>query len=163
MKTLVALLLQLIYYSSALRLTMSTGFKGSSIQNSFFGEFHDQTDLGICPDSTGYNLAKSPHYNKGTSFTSTERNTLNLRGLVPAGEPIPLEDKVSNLMNLFRAKSSPLEKYIFLHTIQDSDETLYYAALVHHTTEVMPFVYTPTVGEACRKWSAIYRQSPRLH
>ena len=64
-------------------------------------------------------------------------------------------------MSQLRKKTSPLEKYIFLHTIQDADETLFYAILVQHTTEVMPFVYTPTVGEACQEWGRIYRHTPR--
>ena len=58
-------------------------------------------------------------------------------------------------------KTSDLEKYIFLHTIQDSDETLFYAILTTHTYKTLPFVYTPTVGEACQKWGEIYRSTPR--
>ena len=54
----------------------------------------------------------------GTSFTREERDNLKLRGLFPAGDPLSLEVKLSNLMNLLRSKSSPIEKYIFLHTIQ---------------------------------------------
>jgi hypothetical protein len=87
-----------------------------------------------------------------------------LDGLVPGGEPIPLSVKVDAAMEQLRQKSKPIEKYIFLQTIQDSDEVLYYAILTSHTTEgksdcirnlilvnlvfaVMPLVYTPVVGE----------------
>ena len=52
---------------------------------------------------------------------------------------------------------SPIEKYIYLHSIQDSEEALYFAALALHTPELMPIVYTPTVGEACQKWAKISR------
>ena len=64
-------------------------------------------------------------------------------------------------MEQLHKKTSPLEKYIYLHTIQDSDETLFYAMLVAHTAEIMPYVYTPTVGQACQEWSAITRHTPR--
>ena len=64
-------------------------------------------------------------------------------------------------MNQLRSKSSSLEKYIYLHTVQDSDETLYHACIYHHLIELMPLIYTPTVGEACLKWSRIYRQTVR--
>ena len=100
-------------------------------------------------------------YVQGTSFTSKERVGYGLLGLYPAGEPISLEIKLENLMNQLRKKTSPLEKYIYLHTIQDGDETLYYAALCKHTAEIMPFVYTPTVGQACQEWSHIFRHTPR--
>lgn len=165
--------------ASSLRLTMSSskiaknGLQRNDVCSVFCIGDNGESDLSddlckiICdPENSeeltsGYNIAKSPHLNKGTSFTTVEREILKLRGLVPAGQPISLDAKVDNLMELFRAKTSPIEKYIFLHTIQDSDETLYYAALVKHVTELLPFVYTPTVGEACRKWSSIYRQTPR--
>ena len=64
-------------------------------------------------------------------------------------------------MEVLRTKSSPLEKYIYLHTIQDIDETLFFAMLCNHTYEIMPMVYTPTVGEACQKWHKIFKQAPR--
>jgi malate dehydrogenase (oxaloacetate-decarboxylating)(NADP+) len=64
-------------------------------------------------------------------------------------------------MQQLEKKTSDLEKYIFLHTIQDSDETLFYKILTTHTYKTLPFVYTPTVGEACQKWGEIYRSQPR--
>ena len=111
--------------------------------------------------NTGYDLVKNPLLNKGTSFTLEERQHYHLHGLIGSCDPIPLTVKVENLMTQFHSKKSSLDKYIFLHTIQDSDETLYYAALCQYTTELMPYVYTPTVGEACVEWSHITRSVPR--
>ena len=73
----------------------------------------------------GYHLTKLPTRNKGVSFTDVEVDRFGLRGLYPVGK-ISLELKLQNVMNQLRTKSTPLEKYIYLHTIQDNDETLYY-------------------------------------
>ena len=110
---------------------------------------------------SGYYMLRSPLMNKGRSFTEEERTQHNLRGLIPCGDIVSLEEKVEMSMEQFYKKTSPLEKYIYLHTIQDADETLYYAILVAHTAEVMPYVYTPTVGQACQEWSTITRHTPR--
>ena len=109
----------------------------------------------------GYEIARTPHLNKGHSFSMEERDALGIRGLYPCGQPFTLDEKVNVAMTQLRLKSSPLEKYIFLHTIQDSDETLFYALLLRHTAETMPLEYTPTVGEACQKWGQIFRHTPR--
>lgn len=106
-------------------------------------------------------ILKNPSLNKGTSFSLEERDSHKLHGLIPGGEPLNLETKRKIAMAQFNKKTSPLEKYIFLHTIQDSDETLFYDILINHTEEAMPIVYTPTVGQACLEWSHIYRQVPR--
>jgi malate dehydrogenase (oxaloacetate-decarboxylating)(NADP+) len=100
-------------------------------------------------------------WNKGSSYSARERDELGLRGLFPGGAPLSLEIKVESTMEQFRSKSSSLDKYIYLHTVQDSDETLYHACIYEHLIELMPFIYTPTVGEACTKWSRIYRQTIR--
>jgi malate dehydrogenase (oxaloacetate-decarboxylating)(NADP+) len=110
---------------------------------------------------SGYNLLKNPWKNKGTSFSDEERTKYGLHGLLPAGEPKTLDSKVEIAMGQLRKKSSPIEKYNFLHTIQDSDETLFYAILAKYTKETMPLVYTPTVGQACLEWSHVFRQQPR--
>jgi malate dehydrogenase (oxaloacetate-decarboxylating)(NADP+) len=121
----------------------------------------DTTNKRTSERHNGLMTVKQPMLNKGTSFTHAERDELHIRGLFPAGEPISLELKVEIAMAQLRSKSTALEKYIHLHTIQDSDETLYHACIHHHLLEVMPFVYTPTVGEACQKWSHITRQTVR--
>lgn len=102
-----------------------------------------------------------PAWNKGSSFSYEEREVLSMRGLFPGGEPLSLETKVSNAMEQLRSKCSSLDKYIFLHTVQDCDETLYNACVYKHLVELMPLIYTPTVGQACLKWSRIYRQTVR--
>ena len=102
-----------------------------------------------------------PACNKGSSFTSSEKDKLGLRGLFPGGEPLSLTSKVENVMTQLRRKNSPLEKYIYLHTVQDSDETLYHRCIYENMIELMPFIYTPTVGEACMNWSRIYRETIR--
>ena len=112
-------------------------------------------------DHRGYSLLKTPTMNKYSSFSESERVRLGVRGLVPAGAPLSLETKVALVMEQVRAKASPIERYIYMQTLQDSDETLYFAALSAHLAELMPVVYTPTVGEACQKWSHITRFQPR--
>jgi hypothetical protein len=119
------------------------------------------SDLKPGQSSAGFNLMKNPWKNKGRSFSSSEREIRQLEGLLPCGAPLSLEQKVQLSVEQLRKKSSPLEKYNYLHTIQDSDETLFYAILGEHTKETMPLVYTPTVGTACLEWSNIYRQQPR--
>jgi len=108
-----------------------------------------------------FSLFSSPLDNKGTTFSHEERSALGIRGFFPAGTPLTLEQKVRLHMEVLQSKSSPLEKYIYLHTIQDMDETLFFSMLCNHTYQIMPLVYTPTVGEACQKWHKIFKQSPR--
>lgn len=110
---------------------------------------------------SGYYRSKLPSTNKAHGFTHEERLNTGMRGLYPGGVPFTLEQKVENAMEQLAKKPTDLDKYVFLHTIQDSDETLFYAILTTHTQKVMPFVYTPTVGEACQKWGEIYRHTPR--
>ena len=109
----------------------------------------------------GYSVLKNPSLNKYSSFSIEERHRLGITGLVPAGAPLSLETKVSLVMEQVRSKATPLERYSYMQTVQDSDETLYFASLLAHLKELMPIVYTPTVGEACQKWSHITRFQPR--
>jgi len=109
----------------------------------------------------GYALLKNPLTNKGLSFSHEEKLRYGIQGLIPGGLPIDLDTRIQIAMTQLDKKSSALEKYIFLHTIQDADETLFYAILSKHTRTTMPLVYTPTVGQACQEWSQIYRHTPR--
>jgi malate dehydrogenase (oxaloacetate-decarboxylating) len=109
----------------------------------------------------GPQLLSHPMYNKSTAFTRDERRAFALEGLLP--------DAVSTLqMQARRAyenierKSEPLERYIGLAALQDRNETLFYRVLVDHLEELLPIVYTPTVGRACQEFSHIFRRARGL-
>ncbi len=99
--------------------------------------------------------------NKGSAFTEEERETLGVRGLVPA-VVTRIENQVHRAYASVTRKSDPLEQYIGLAALQDRNEVLFYRVLLDHVDEFMPVVYTPTVGEACRQYSAIFRRGRGL-
>ena len=118
------------------------------------------TDVDDSRVPFGVHLAKDPIKYTGVSTPVEERAKLGIQGLVPAAY-IPLDLDVQRCMEQLRSKSTPLEQYIYLANIQDVSERLYYAMLVKHTHELMPIVYTPTVGAACENYSKIYRGTLR--
>lgn len=104
-------------------------------------------------------LLREPLRNRGTAFTTEERERLGVAGLLPPRVET-IDEQVARVLANLRGKASPLEKYVYLSGIQDANETLYYRTLIDHLEETVPTVYTPTVGEACLRWSCIY-QRPR--
>ena len=108
----------------------------------------------------GVYIAKDPVNYNGVSTPIEKREELGIRGLVPSAY-IPLDLDVERCMEQLRLKERAIDKYVYIQSIQDVNERLYYAILVKHTAEVMPIVYTPTVGEACENFSQIYRGTLR--
>jgi len=106
----------------------------------------------------GYDLIHEPLLNKGTSFTLDEIDSLKLRGIV-APHHTHLDEAVKKTLNVVNNKNSNLEKHIYLRGLQDRNETLFYALLCKYPVEMTPLVYTPHVGEACEKFSEIYRHA----
>jgi malate dehydrogenase (oxaloacetate-decarboxylating)(NADP+) len=106
---------------------------------------------------TGYNRIKSPELNKGTAFTLAERDQYGLRGLLPA-RVSTLEVQESRALENLRRKVYDIERYIFLLALQGRNECLFYRLLIDHIEEMMPLVYTPTVGQACQQFAHIFRQ-----
>jgi len=106
---------------------------------------------------SGIQLLMTPLLNKGTAFTANERHELRLDGLLPPNSTT-LDDQVKRVYREFQFKQSDMEKHIYLRSLQDRNEVLFYRLLLDHIEEMMPLVYTPTVGAACRHFSHIYRR-----
>jgi malate dehydrogenase (oxaloacetate-decarboxylating) len=105
---------------------------------------------------TGAALLRQPLVNKGSAFTREERAALGLEGLLPP-QVSTLEQQVARAHRQIAAASSPLARYQLLRALQDRQEILYYALLAAHLEEMLPIVYTPTVGDACRDFSALFQ------
>ena len=111
---------------------------------------------------TDSQLLRSPLLNKGMAFPHAERETFNLLGLLPPAES-NLKDQCLRSYQAFKSKPSALQKYIYLRDLQDSNETLFYTLLSQYLEEMLPIVYTPTVGEGCQQFSHIYRHPRGLY
>jgi len=105
----------------------------------------------------GYDRLKHPELNKGTAFTHAERDRYKLRGLLPA-RVSSLDGQKSRALENMRRKSCDIERYIFLLALQGRNERLFYRLLIDHIEELMPLIYTPTVGQACQEFAHIFRQ-----
>src|ERR1700683_1939470 len=105
----------------------------------------------------GYELLNDPLLNKGTGFSDDERDAFDLHGLLPP-RVAPLDMQVKRRLAAFRGQTTDLHKYVFLRGLQDTNETLFYALLTQNIEEMMPIVYTPTVGLGCQLFSHIFRK-----
>src|SRR5271154_6992068 len=109
----------------------------------------------------GVELLDTPIWNKGTAFDEAERAALGLRGLLPPHVE-SLEQQSSRAYEGFKAKTTDLERHIYVRQLQDNNETLFYRLLFDHVEEMLPILYTPTVGLACQQFSHIYRRNRGL-
>jgi malate dehydrogenase (oxaloacetate-decarboxylating)(NADP+) len=110
----------------------------------------------------GTTLLRDPTLNKGTAFIDDEREALGLRGLLPP-RVATLEDQVERVLENIRRLDSNLSKYIALEALQDRNETLFYRVVTDNPDEMMPLIYTPTVGLACQQFGHIYRRPRGLY
>ncbi len=110
---------------------------------------------------SGPSLLETPLLNKGSAFTAQERVAFNLTGLIPPRYE-SIEEQVERAYMQYSSFNEPINKHIYLRAIQDNNETLYYRLIQQHIDEMMPIIYTPTVGDACEQFSDIYRSSRGL-
>jgi malate dehydrogenase (oxaloacetate-decarboxylating) len=106
---------------------------------------------------SGYDLLNQPRLNKGTAFTDEERDTFALHGLLPPHIGTLDEQRIRR-MKAIESQPSSFAKYSYLRDLQDTNETLFYSLLVNHIEQLLPVVYTPTVGEGCQRFSEIWRK-----
>ena len=106
---------------------------------------------------SGYELLADPLLNKGTAFSEAERDSFDLHGLLPPTIGT-LEEQVSRRLQVLRAFATDVERYAFLRDLQDTNETLFFALLVQNLEEMLPVVYTPTVGAGCQQFSRLFRK-----
>jgi len=107
--------------------------------------------------SMGVRMLNDPALNKGTAFTEAERDALGLRGLLPP-RILTQDQQVAKVLENFGDKTSDLEKYIYLVSLQDRNERLFYRVVIDHIEKMMPIIYTPTVGYACQVFGHIWRR-----
>ncbi|WP_149981161.1 NAD-dependent malic enzyme [Pseudoalteromonas rhizosphaerae] len=110
---------------------------------------------------SGPGLIETPLLNKGSAFTQKERESFNLAGLLPPRYET-IEEQVERCYQQYSSFKDNLNKHIYLRAIQDNNETLYYRLVRDHLEEMLPIIYTPTVGDACEKFSDIYRSARGL-
>jgi malic enzyme len=110
----------------------------------------------------GKDVLMDPFTNKGTAFTTRERDELDLNGLLPPAV-CTLEQQLQRVYESFQTKQTQLDRFVYLTALHDRNETLFFRLVLERIDEMMPIVYTPVVGEACQKFSHIYRRGRGLY
>lgn len=105
----------------------------------------------------GVRLLHDPIRNKGTAFSEEERDALGLRGLLPP-RVHTAEQQLARALEHIRRKENDLERYIALIALQDRNEALFYRVVIDNLEEMLPLIYTPTVGKACQEFGHIFRR-----
>ncbi len=106
---------------------------------------------------TGFMALNSASVNKGTSFSIEEREHHKLRGLLPP-KVVSSEVQIERTLKNMRRKQDDIEKYVFLTALQARNEQLFYKLVINYIEEVMPLIYTPTVGQACKEYADMFRR-----
>lgn len=111
---------------------------------------------------SGQRILDDPLLNKSSAFPEAERRELGLLGLLPL-HISTIDEQLTRVYENYRRKDNDIERYIFLTALQDRNEILFYRLLQEHVTEMMPIIYTPTVGEGCRQYSHVFRRPRGLY
>ncbi|MFZ1595092.1 MAG: NAD-dependent malic enzyme, partial [Anaerolineae bacterium] len=109
----------------------------------------------------GADLLHNPLLNKGTGFTEAEREALDLRGLLPS-RVATLAQQTERVLRNVRGQPTALSKYRYLTGLLDRNTTLFYRLVIDNLDEIMPIIYTPTVGQACQQYGHVFRQARGL-
>lgn len=123
---------------------------------------YERTELPMKVSIKGSALLDTPMLNKGSAFPEEERRELGLLGLLPF-HCSTVDEQLARTYENYKAKDSDIERYVFLTALQDRNETLFYRLVLEHIEEMMPIVYTPTVGLGCQRYSHVFRRPRGLY
>lgn len=126
------------------------------------GQWPAESDGEVAGEVTGFARLRNGRFNKGLAFTIEERQALGIHGLLPAIVRTEAE-QVQHCLTLLNRYENDLDKYIYLVGLMDRNERLFYRVLASDIGNMMPLVYTPTVGLACQKFSLIYQQPKGMY
>ncbi|XP_052182297.1 NADP-dependent malic enzyme, chloroplastic-like [Diospyros lotus] len=150
--------------SSAVDVDPKSNVVGGGVDD-VYGEDTATEDHPVTPwtvsVASGYSLLRDPQHNKGLAFSEKERDAHYLRGLLPP-VVVPHDLQVKKMMHSLRQYQVPLQRYMAMMDLQEMNEKLFYKLLIENVEELLPVVYTPTVGEACQKYGSIFRRPQGL-
>ncbi|KAI1330125.1 NADP-dependent malic enzyme [Xylariaceae sp. FL0255] len=129
-----------------------------------YGEVKQYRTTDYVPKSAagGYQVLREPLWNKGLSFSPEERVSKNLTGLIPhALESTDLQ--VERCMKMINSRQTNIDKYLYLSSLKDQNLDLFYRVLMDNVRELMPLVYTPTIGDVCLQYSTLYTRPEALY
>ncbi|KAI1498221.1 NADP-dependent malic enzyme [Biscogniauxia marginata] len=129
-----------------------------------YGEVRQYRTTDYVPKSAagGYQVLREPLWNKGLSFTPEERVSKNLTGLIPhAMESV--ETQVARCMKMINSRPTNIDKYLYLSSLKDQNFDLFYRVLIDNVRDLLPLVYTPTIGDVCLQYSTLYTRPEALY
>lgn len=112
--------------------------------------------------ATGYQVLSQPSWNRGTSFSPEERVSKNLTGLIPHALE-SMETQVARAMKMINTRGTNIDKYLYLSNLKASNTDLFYRVLIDNVEQLMPLVYTPTIGDVCLQYSTLYTKPEALY
>ncbi|KAI5461236.1 hypothetical protein BGZ63DRAFT_355810 [Mariannaea sp. PMI_226] len=132
-------------------------------QNHYGEVKQDRTNEYLSEEqAAGHHIVHEPFWNKGLSFTPEERVAKNLTGLLPHTME-SLQTQCARAMKMIHTRQTPIDKYLYLSSIKDQNIDLFYRLLMDNIRELMPLVYTPTIGDVCLQYSSIYTRPEALY
>ncbi|KAI1375153.1 hypothetical protein F4677DRAFT_423301 [Hypoxylon crocopeplum] len=129
-----------------------------------YGEVQQYRSTDYVPQSAagGYQVLREPLWNKGLSFTPDERVSKNLTGLIPhAMESV--DTQVARCMKVINSRQTNIDKYMYLSSLKSQNYDLFYRVLIDNVRDLMPLVYTPTIGDVCLQYSTLYTRPEALY
>ncbi|KAI1284359.1 NADP-dependent malic enzyme [Xylaria sp. FL0933] len=129
-----------------------------------YGEVKQNKSTEYVPQSAagGYQVLREPLWNKGLSFTPEERIAKNLTGLIPHAME-NADTQVERCMKMINSRSTPIDKYLYLSSLKSQNLDLFYRVLIDNVRDLMPLVYTPTIGDVCLQYSTLYTRPEALY